>query len=220
MTFEFLRALKLVDTTGIRQPEQKAPEGGLIIRIFKNGEVYPSNELITAHNLSYKKKNEEDKGNGYDVVPSWKWPPTANLEERFIMIALVGKNESKVDLFSRTTYNDNGTPKSDVISQGSKCEELLEACKELGYFGEHTRYVDLKIHVEVPVTTEDGIYLFPKVIEKGEHKGKLTYERRENISVYPISSIFKKDVTPKPKKEKQTEEVAVEKNELVTNITN
>jgi hypothetical protein len=187
--FEFLKSLNLKDERGTRTPVKKQPEGGLLVRVFKNGDVYPSNELIAAYDLNYRAKEDPDQGNGLDVVLSWKWDPMvkAGVPDT-IFLSPVPKKEAKVELFASCRWNEDGTVKTPVSEQGLASDELLEAVTKLGWFGEHTKYVDILVHPEFAFETDDKIYYLPKEIQRGEDKGKPSYTRRENIVLYPVSN--------------------------------
>lgn len=209
MSYSFLQGLTLVDTGRQRAPKQTNPEG-LTIRIFANGEVYPSRELVTRFNLEYTKKEEQATRNGFDVFDSNDWTPTTTLP-RMILFGLTPKTEAKVDLFGSCRYNDDGTPKSSVISQGSTSENLLGLVRSMGYLTEDQKYCDLQVVVEHPLTVKDGISHIPKVVERGEKKGEKTYERRENITFYPVNTVENlKEMTT-------TSERVVTENQSVTN---
>jgi len=181
--YQILQKLTLVDTKRVRAPKRKNPEG-MTIRIFSNGEVYPSIELVTKFNLEY---GREKKGNGIDVVDSKEWGPLAK-EERMILLAIVPRIEAKVDLFAQCRYDKDGHPMATVLTQGSYSEVLLKLVQELGYLTPEQRYCDLELGLEWPVKTQDSIYNLPKSIERGERKGEKTYERREDILMVPANT--------------------------------
>ncbi len=181
--YNFLQKLTLVDTKRVRAPKQKNPEG-MTIRIFPNGEVYPSQELVDKFNLEYK---ADRTGNGIDVVDSKQWTPLEN-EDRMILLAITPKSEPKVDLFAQCRYDKDGNPMSTVMKQGSTSEILLTLVKELGYLTPEQKYCDLELGLEWPVGDRKGIFNLPKVIERGERKGEKTYERRENVLMIPANT--------------------------------
>jgi hypothetical protein len=51
---------------------------------------------------------------------------------------------------------------------------------------EENRYVDLKIRTDIPIVSPNGVYHLPKVVQRGEDRGKPTYVRREEIEVFPV----------------------------------
>ncbi len=185
MDYNFLRNVTLVDTGRLRQPKEKNPTG-IAVRVFASGEVYPSQELVDKYNLEYLNKDVE--GNfGIDIVDSINWTPTATFP-RMIMFGFTPKKEAKVDLFGSCRWNDDGTPKSTVLTQGAKSEVLLDLVRQMGYLNDEQKYVDLQIVEEFPVKTENGIAYIPKIMERGEKKGEQTYERRENVTFYPVNT--------------------------------
>jgi len=186
--YAFLQGLTLKDTGRQRKPKENSPLG-FTLRIFANGEVYPSKELVTKFNLEYTNKNNENKGYGIDVIDSVDWTPTANLP-RMILLGITPKTEAKVDLFATCRYDtETGNPKSTVITQGSTSETLLNLVRSMGYLTEDQKYCDLELVLEHPITMEDGIANIPKLIEKGDRKGEKTYERRENVTFYAVNTV-------------------------------
>jgi hypothetical protein len=173
------------------------------IRVFRNGAVYPSAKLVSQCNLQYVGKDVKEKGNGFDVFSSKDFINTQNQTPTFIFIALVAKNAGKVDLFSSTTYEEDGAPKSDVLTQGAVTfgKELLETIKST--YGvelkEGESFMDLKIVSDTPFTTNDNIYWVPKVVSRGDKKGEVTLERRENLTLYalaPVSLLEEEEAQP------------------------
>lgn len=196
MSLDFLKNISLQSNAVVKSPiartksnVAKTPENA-DIRVFKNGAVYPSDKLVAACNLQYVGKDVTPKGNGFDVFSSKKFLNTQHLAEAFLFIALVPKDAGKVDLFSSTTYDENGAPKSDVLTQGAVTfgQELLEMVKEV--YGvelkEGQNFIDLKIMKDNPSNTDDGIYWVPKTVNRGPKKGDVTLERRENLTLYPL----------------------------------
>lgn len=204
--YDFLSKLTLVDNKRVRVPKQRNPEG-MTVRVFANGEVYPSQELVDKFDLEYKK---ERAGNGIDVVDSKEWTPLAN-EDRMILFAITPKVEPKVDLFAQCRYDKDGNPMSTVMNQGSTCDLLLTLVKELGYLTPEQKYCDLELGLEWPVADQKGIFNLPKMKERGEKKGEKTYERRENVLMVPANT---------PEKMKELRQQASEpSNVLVTTET-
>lgn len=185
MDYSFLSGLTLVDTGRQRAPKSKLPEG-LALRIFTNGEVYPSEELVQKFNLEYGKKDEQEKTNGIDIIDSVEWIPTAQFP-RMIIFGFVPKTEAKVDLFGTCRYTEDGLPRSSVYNQGSNSPMLLELVRSMGYLTDDQKYCDLQVVIDYPITMKDGIATIPKVVERGASKGEKTYQRRENITFYPVN---------------------------------
>jgi hypothetical protein len=184
---------------------------GLTLRLYRNGEVYPSEELVKLGNLEYQPKDAEDMGNGLDIVDSTDWTPVANLP-RTILISFTGRSNPKVDLFATTKYNELA-PKSSVLTQGIESEMLLTIARSMGWFGSGERepkYVDLQVLTQYSVKTNDGIAYIPKIVARGERKGDKTYERRENQVFYPITPIIQVvDTTTNTTVETTAEKVSV-----------
>lgn len=186
MDYSFLKNLTLVDTGRIRTPKEKNPKG-IAIRIFSNGEVYPSQELVDKYKLEYLSKNAEGTANGIDVVDSTEWTPMA-AQPRMILFGITPKSEPKVDLFGSCKFNDDLTPKSTVMTQGSTSETLLNLVRSMGYLNDDQKYVDLVLLEQYPINTKDGLAFIPKTITRGPNAGQRAYERRENIIFYPTTT--------------------------------
>jgi hypothetical protein len=54
---------------------------------------------------------------------------------------------------------------------------------------DNTSYIDVKLVTEYPINTKDGISYLPKFVERGTTKGERTYERRENVTFYPLDLV-------------------------------
>lgn len=184
--YNFLNNIRLVDTGRLRKPKQDNPTG-LTLRIFANGKVYPSKELVDKFNLEYLHKENENVSNAIDVIDSTEWSPLATAP-RMILFGITPKTNKKVDIFGTSRYNEDGTPKSSVINQGTASESLLNLVRSIGYLTEEQTYCDLEIVLEHPIKTEDGIAYIPKVVERGGRVGEKTYERRENMTMYPVNT--------------------------------
>ena len=194
MDYSFLKNITLVDTGRVKPPKSLIPEG-LVVRLHSSGAVYPSLELVNLLKLEYLPKTSGEPSFGLDIVDTDLWPIFKNMP-RMLMFGVTAKAEKKVDLFSSCRYNEDGTPKSSVLSQGSISTTLLDLCRSMGWMTEEQRYVDLKVITEHPFKTADGLAFIPKVIEKGERKGERTYERREGITFYPVEPTDLASITP------------------------
>lgn len=184
MDYSFLENLTLIDTGRMRTPKEKNPIG-MAVRVYANGEVYPSTELVKKYDLEFVNKDSTEKSNGIDVVDSLEWEPLA-AQPRMILFGISPKNRPKVDLFGTCRYNPDETPKSSVLTQGSTSDTLLELVRSLGFLSNDQKYVDLVLLEQYPVTIKDGLAFIPKVVERGERKGEKTYERREGVTFYPV----------------------------------
>lgn len=161
------------------------------LRIFANGSVYPSATLVKRFNLEYGTVGLTG-GNGFDVFASKEFFNTMQIETPFIMIAPVEKHTGKVDLFGTTRFNEDGTPISSVMSQGSNNTWLLDLLKTTYNIvpGEQG-YIDLTLVKEEELShglaaMTNGIYNIPKQMVRGSKKGAATYVRREDIDVYVL----------------------------------
>ncbi len=216
--------------------KERNPEG-LAIRIFRDGSVYPSTALISTFNLEYKNavketkdvkqedgsmkavsawKVEGDAGNGFDVIDTKHYPSfQLPAGQRILLISPVVRTEGKVDLFGSTTYNDDGTPKSSVIDQGSttfgtdNLIPMLEAVygvkfrRKIDYgadgrpegapeFSEGVEYADLVL-VANPATNQPWtlpankeVTYIPKRITRGKDAGAFSTIRREKPVFYAL----------------------------------
>ncbi len=185
--YGFLKSIKIVDTGRVKAPKSNNPTG-MTLRIFANGEVYPSQELVTKFNLEYLNKDNENVSNGFDIIDSLEWEPLSKVP-RMIILGVTPKTQSKVDLFGTCRYNSDNTPKSTVLTQGTASDSLLTLVRSMGYLTEEQKYCDLELVLEYPITTEDGIAYVPKLVERGAQKGEKTYERRENCTYYAVNTI-------------------------------
>lgn len=204
--YNFLRACTLVDTGRVRSPKSVNPSG-LTVRIFSNGEVFPSFELVEKFNLEYKAIDSGEVTYGFDVLDSTEWTPLMD-QPRMIIFGVTPKTEPKVDLFSTCRYTEHGNPKISVKNQGGTSEVLLALVRSMGYLTDAQKYCDLELVTEFPINMQDGISHIPKVIERGEKKGEKTNIRRDNVVYYPVNTV-----------ENLEEMRQAEKNKVVTTTT-
>ena len=186
---------------------------GLTIRLYQNGEVYPSRDLGMKFGLEYRTLEHKEKTNGFDLVDSTDWNPTKHLP-RTIFVGVVAKTEPKVDLFSGVRYDQSGNPINSVYDQGTKSKTLLELAKSMGWLAENDQYVDLVVRQEYPVTTKDGIAYVPKNVERGKNKDQKTYERRENVTFYPLDKVT---ATVETTTENKSVETTAQQGSLINN---
>jgi hypothetical protein len=190
------------------------------IRIWKDGSIFPSQTLVDTFGLEYPKaivtieeKTGEDnkiikkrsyeypEGTGYgmDIVDSRSWSQ-CNSPKAFIAVALVTKDQPKVDLFASTKYNEDGTPFSSVMDQGSATygeNELLPTIKEVYNIEPNEEgFIDLLMDqsVNLKALSSNGILLFPKKVNRGADKGKADYQRRDNVDVFALVPVQLLDV--------------------------
>ena len=192
MNLDFLNdiSLKATEVKASRAHVDTAPVSGADLRLFKDGRVYPSQELIDTHNLEYVNKGDET-GNGFDIVDTQNFPNYPEGQPRLVMVALTSKDNAKVDLFGSVGYNEDGTPKTTVATQGSKTTgawliTLLEEVYGEDLFPEGVRFVDLKIRTEFGLNTPNNIYHLPKTVARGVNKGDITYTRRTDTTLWPL----------------------------------
>lgn len=185
--FDVLRNVVLTDQKAkVKVKVEKNPTG-LALRIYANGDVYPSRQLIDQFDLNYYNQDSQS-GSGFDIIDSKTWEPTKAFD-RMIIFGVVAKHEAKVDLFNRVKFNEDGTPVSNVFDQGSPSPKLLNLVQDLGLLKEGDKFVDLQIFTDFPITMEDGIALVPKELAKGGKKGTPSYQRRENVVFYPVDVV-------------------------------
>ena len=196
MNLDFLKNIKLQPNSAVKTAVARTSSAvarnptEADIRIYKNGSVYPSDKLVAQCGLTYQPKTAEDKGNGFDVFKSTDFINTKGSGLSALFIALIPRKEGRIDLFASTTYEEDGTPKADVLTQGANTagKEILEMINEM--YGvqipEGKDFIDLIIVTENPLNTEDGIYWIPKVVSRGEKKGQVDLCRREDTTIYPL----------------------------------
>ena len=151
-------------------------------------------------------------GNALDVIDTSTWLQYPKDQKRLILVAAVPKNLPKVDLFGSTKYNEDGTPIATVLTQGASTfgKELLNTIKEVyGSEVNETGFIDLEICIDSDLSTlsSTGIFLLPKKVSRGAEAGKLDYERRENISIFPLVPSSLLNSTEPSIKEETIEEV-------------
>lgn len=192
MNLDFLKEISLTKTEvkTKRTAVDVSPQEGAHLRLFKDGRMYPSAELTEDCNLEYTDKGAE-VGNGFDITDTEHFINYPQDNVRLIMVSLVSKKEPKVDLFGSVGYNSDNTPKVSVTEQGSKTTgtwliDLLEEVYGEPLF-EDCKYVDLVVNFEYPLNTPNNIYHLPKKVSRGEMKGQITYQRRTDTTLYPLT---------------------------------
>lgn len=189
----------------------KNPEG-MTIRIFKDGAVYPSEDLVNHFDLEYKSKDSAIQGNGLDIVDSSKWGkqyPASG--PHYIFVTASSKSLPKVDLFAQVNYDEEGNPIKSVLEQGSKRPELIELIRDMYNLNLRTEltsegekvvddlfkgksYVDLDVNVDVSLPTATNIFHLPKYVSRGPKKGSSDYVRRENSVFHPLTVVVNNSV--------------------------
>lgn len=161
------------------------------IRVFSNGAAYPSATFVKRFNLEYTSIGEV-VGNGFDVFYSKEFGNTAGDPNKFIMIAPVAKDSSKVDLFATTRYEDQ-KPISSIMDQGTPNPWLISLLENAyGIQIPKGEYVDLTLVKEEGLSAKlqsatNGVYYVPKAIVRGAKKGEPSYVRRENLDIYVLA---------------------------------
>ena len=210
MNFDFLNNVTIAQpviehkVTTTRKAVEKSPTNGADLRLFKDGSIYPSQELVNAYELEY---NANKSGNGFDVFTSLDWNQYPSNAEAVVFIASIPKSETRVSLFS-SAREVNGELTS-VLAQGSKTFgteliTMLQQTYENSLFTDN-KYIDLVIVEDVELNL-DIVYV-PKPINKGVNKGMMSTERRENVVLHPLA-LFTVEATTEP-------EMAVVEEELV-----
>jgi hypothetical protein len=183
------------------------------LRIHASGAIYPSDALIAEFNLEYTDKGSDAPSFGMDVIDVAQMPAIQS-PERFLAVSFVPKSAPKVDLFGMTKFSEDGTPMTKVGEQGSATfgkETLLPLLAEVyAAVPNEEGFIDLNILRDMPFTSPNGIFMFPKTVSRGEKKGEISYTRRENQTVYALIAVTPEGA-PAPEEEAQpvTEEPAV-----------
>lgn len=171
----------------------KYPTEGTVIRVWANGSIFPSPELVVRLDLEYSKANTS---NGLDVFAFSKMPNAPQIAQDCIMISAVAKTAPKVDLFGSCKYDEAGQPKSSVLTQGGGTfgEEFIALIKEV-YDIEIPKgtYLDLEVKLNISPKVSPIVYL-PKIVDRGPKKGQPDVARRENITIHPLVPIFTEQV--------------------------
>lgn len=201
--------------------KERIPTNGLKIRVFRDGSVYPSQELVDKFNLEYWPKDSMEPGNGLDVIDSDQYSDLKT-PQRVIWVSPVSKKHGKVDLFAAVGYNSDNSPKSTVQNQGANTygkEELLPMIKEV--YGleltkeSETDFIDLQL-VANPSTGKPwelprAVTYIPKQVSRGKDKGSYSTVRREKPEfwvLYPVSLI--EGTKPQNSEETDTEDAAAD----------
>lgn len=200
VNFDFLDSVELSEVSGKKSSTSAGkfpqnPEGGNKLRIFPDGKVFPSKELVEAFELAFTPVTAAHPGNGFDVFISedWgQWP--VDQPKNILFISSVSRNEPKVDLFASSKHDENGNPKSDVLTQGSPSFgkstfiALLERALGEEDIFKNRFYIDLEVVTDKPLKfASNKIYHLPTIVARGKNKGDVTYKRRENSVIYPLA---------------------------------
>lgn len=173
---------------------------------------------------------EKGQGNGLDVIDSRQWHQF-KADGSLVFVSPVSKDEAKVDLFGIVRRDEvTGVPTESVMDQGAATygtKFLIPMIKEIYgiELSEELDHVDLVVvseleGVNITEAFSQEISLFPKVVARGDEKGKPDYERRDKAKVYgliPYSVLVTENEAPekttleeKPTKSKMPEGKASE----------
>jgi hypothetical protein len=197
MDFSFLNtvtvdAVEAAKKVSAPRPKKQYQPTTADLRIWISGAIYPSDALNAEFLLEYQDKDSEVQGNGIDIIDTREMP-AIKTPQPFIALSFTPKKCGKVDIFSNVGYNEDSTPKVTVIEQGAATfgkEVLLPLLKEVyGIEPNVEGFIDLLVMRDHAFTSPNGIYQFPKKVSRGEKKGEMSYVRRENQTVFPLSFV-------------------------------
>lgn len=210
---DFLKSVSL-DETVIKAAARGAgghrkewsPTTPLSIRVWKDGSVFPSQDLVERFDLEYGDKplaksidpaeteavqaKWVQPGSAFDVFDSKDFP-VFKTPRRLILANVVPKAQGKSDLFSSVGWGEDGKILNSVMTQGSNTfgkSDLLPMLKEV--YGIELN--DENPHVDLIVIGQDGekamkhfaiekgFCFVPKKYSRGKEKGKDTVVRRED----------------------------------------
>jgi len=179
----------------------KTPAEGAHLRLFRNGRIYPSEAFAEKYALSFLPLEEFAgadgsvktimRGNGLDFFSSDDWTGIETPTTVVFMGVVPRQGNLKIDAFQSTSYNkDDGMPDRTIYDLGANTRmkeflvPTLETVFDINW--EENRYVDIVVREDIQIKSPNDVYHIPKVVQRGEDKGKPTYVRRENIDVFPI----------------------------------
>ena len=216
-------------------PRKETNPEGLAIRVFRDGSVYPSADLVALLNLEYPQATvsgktalplkdgeteadtkyrtvfevKDDTSMGLDIIDSALFP-SFKVGQRVLLANVALKSQPKVDLFGRVDYEEDGTPKSSVMEQGSKTfgyDSLIPMLEEvygikmsakvdgvdadgkaIKQWSDGPTFVDFTF-ITNPATGEPWakeVTYIPKKVSRGADKGQVTTQRRESAKLYVI----------------------------------
>jgi hypothetical protein len=219
MSLDFLKQIKvdappdnLRASSGPRK--QWNPTTANTIRVWKNGALYPSQDLVDRFGLEYGNKptSKEEKvtGNAFDIFSSTDLSLFQS-PQPVILLNPVAKSAGKADAFASVGYNEDGTPKASVMDQGSVTfgkDTLLPMLLKTYAVApsEEKGYIDLVLLGQDGETAQSPYVLpngktvcpVPKEISRGDKAGEMTYVRRENVQLfilYPLAVLHPEETS-------------------------
>lgn len=184
---------------------EKFPVEGANFRIYQNGRIFTDPATADKYNLHFGPKetviipgkdSTEDKskevpvGNGLDIFSSDDWQQLP-VEETVLFVGIVPRNgNGKIDVYGSTSYDEDGSPKRSIDANSITTfvkEWLVPQLEEVyGVNFEDEGYVDLMIAEDYQIITKSHVYSIPKTQSRGDDKGKLVFNTRKDISVFPL----------------------------------
>ena len=159
------------------------------LRVFPNGELYPSIALVEEFNLEYQEEGKEAIESGFDLIDSDLWGMLPEGTPRFLAIATVSKDSPRKPMLFGKSRKKDGKPVHSVAEQGSTASglQLLSYLKTvLGIEIHEADYLDLNIVRKYKITSNNGIYNLPYIQQKGDDAGAIKSVRRENCEIFPL----------------------------------
>lgn len=202
----------------VRVATPKNPENA-DIRVFARGSVLPSTALVAEFDLEFKNKSEA-VGNGIDVFSSNDWP-MITLEKELLFVAVVSKDNPKVDLFNKITYSGDVPNSSVMVTPNATFGKntLLDLLTSAyGIDWENVKYVDLNIARENKMESPSEKFWVPKVISRGANKGDAEILVRKSAQVFPIVVAHIEKVLDQPTVDEVVEEMVQDEDVAVASI--
>lgn len=216
MSLDFLKKIKVEDVAlptkagGGRRKEWN-PTLDNAIRVWKDGSLFPSQKLVERFALEYSNKPAEAAegqpknkvaGNAFDIFESINFPTLNTGGQNLVILNVAAKHVGKTDAFGSTSYNEDGTPKTSVMDQGSATfgkDCLLPMLKKIynvepgekGFIDLMLLGTDGEPAMEPFLLPNDKkVCMVPKEVSRGDKAGEMTYARRENpimFVLYPVA---------------------------------
>ena len=245
MSLDFLKQIK-IDETAIPAAKKSSGGGGhrkewnptieLSLRVWKDGSVFPSAGLVERFELDYAPQPKVEPPTEFpeadDAKPTEKWIQPGNAldvfstvdfpafqsPKPFILANITTKAAGRADLFAQVERDEQGEPKTTVMTQGSNSfgkNDLIPMIKEVYgiEIGDQVPYVDLVFigqdgeKAMKHFAVEKGFAFVPKTVSRGTEKGKPTVQRREDPWLFillPATELGHPAAAPMPKKKKES----------------